>query len=79
MFEMAINSPAAKSTKEALSNFGKKVSNIPANVLASRTKLNPQDIRDVYAIGKEGDSNIMKAFREHQDADFPLDSIANYN
>jgi hypothetical protein len=79
ILEMVANSPTVKNTKEVLSKFGEKVSNIPANVLASRTKLSPQDIKDVYALGKEGNPTIMKAFREHQDTDFPLDSIANYN
>ena len=63
----------------AVSKVGNKISDIPANVLSWKSGLTSKDLKDIYALGKEGDKNLFNAFREHQQADFPLDSIANYN
>jgi hypothetical protein len=71
--------PVAEKIGKVASNVGNKIGDVSANFLASRSRLDPKDVKDAYTLGKEGEESIMKAFREHQNIDFPLDSIANYN
>lgn len=71
--------PVVEAVSDVASKAGKKIKEAPASLLGWTSRTDPKSLKAAYAIGKEGDKELLKAFKAGKELELDDSSQMVYN